>query len=169
MARPDLSKVSPNYHNYINQVLQDDVMSAFQSGTPALLDFIDSIPATKFDYSYAPGKWTLKELLQHIIDAERIFDYRALRIARKDETPLPGFDENSYAEHSKAARRDWSELKDEFRVVRRSSEYLFGSFDEDQLNATGVASNNSISVLALGFIVVGHALHHKKVIEERYL
>jgi len=169
MSRPDLTKVAPFYHNYINQVSQDNLTSAFQSGTPVFLNFIDSIPATKYDYSYAPGKWTLREMLQHIIDAERIFDYRALRFARKDETPLSGFDHNKYVELSKAANRDWNELKDEFRVVRKSSEYLFGSFDEDQLNAAGVSSNNPLYVLGLGYIVIGHTLHHKRIIEERYL
>jgi hypothetical protein len=169
MARPDLSSTPPFFHNYIQQVTGDDLMGAFKKETAALTAFIESIPAAKVDYRYAPGKWTIRELLQHIIDAERIFAYRALRFARKDKTPLQGFDENSYAEFSKADKRDWKELVDEFKTVRKSSEYLFGSFDEEQLQATGTSGGNSIAVLALGYIVIGHALHHKKVIEERYL
>lgn len=169
MARPDLSSTPLFFHNYIQQVTGDDLIAAFKKDTSAFTDFIQSIPAAKLDYRYAPGKWSIRELLQHIIDAERIFAYRALRFARKDKTPLQGFDENRYAETSKADKRNWEELVDEFKTVRKSSEYLFGSLDEEQLQATGTSGGNSISVLALGYIVIGHSLHHKKVIEERYL
>jgi DinB superfamily len=169
MARPDLSAVPAFYHNYINQVPEDDLMVAFKNESGVFIKFIESIPASKYDYRYAPGKWTLKELLQHIIDAERIFDYRALRFARKDATPLSGFDENLYADNAKAAGRNWNELAEEFKVVRKASEFLFGSFDDDQLNAKGVSSNNAITVLAIGYIVIGHPLHHMNIIQERYL
>ncbi|MES1222721.1 MAG: DinB family protein [Bacteroidota bacterium] len=169
MARPDLLLVPPFFHNYINQVHGDDLMTAFKTESDVLLKFIESIPGSKYDYRYAPGKWTIKEVLQHIIDAERIFDYRALRFARKDATPLAGFDENMYADNSKAAGRDWNELVEEFKVVRKASEYMFGSFDEEQLQSTGVSSNKSITVIGLGYIVLGHPLHHKNIIQERYL
>ena len=169
MARPDLTLTPPFYHNYINLVPGDELMEAFKKEGPAFNRFLESIPSGKIDYRYAEGKWTIRELLQHIIDAERIFAYRALRFARKDETPLPGFDENLYGETSKADKRDWNELLEEFKTVRKSSEYLFGSFDDDQLNATGISSNKSISVLAFGYVIIGHTIHHKKIIEERYL
>ena len=169
MARPDLTAVPPFYHNYINQVKQDELKTALQTGSDEFIRFIEDIPLSKLDYRYAPGKWTIKDLLQHIIDAERIFTYRALRFARKDDTPLSGFDENRYTDHAKADQRDWQELIAEFKVVRKASEFLFGSFDEEQLNASGLSSNKSISVLALGYIVVGHSLHHKNIITERYL
>ncbi|MCW3119506.1 MAG: DinB family protein [Chitinophagaceae bacterium] len=169
MSRPDLSAVPAFYHNYINQVPQDDLMAAFKEENDAFIKFLEAIPTSKQDYRYATGKWTIKELLQHIIDAERIFDYRALRFARKDATPLSGFDENKYAAVSNAARRDWNELVEEFKVVRKASAFLFGSFDEEQLSATGISSNHSISVLALGYIVIGHTIHHEKIIKERYL
>ena len=169
MARPDLDLVPAFYHNYINQVLGDDLMKAFKKESPSLFQFIESIPVEKYDYRYAEDKWTLRELLQHMIDTERIFAYRALRFARKDATPLAGFDENNYAKTSKADKRSWEDLIDEFKVVRKSSEYLFGSFDEDQLHATGISNNNSISVLALGYTVIGHAIHHMNIITQRYL
>jgi len=169
MARPDLSLVPAFYHNYINQVAADDLVTAFKKESPAFIHFIETIPPGKYGHRYAEGKWTIRELLQHIIDAERIFVYRALRFARKDATSLPGFDENLYAETAKADTRNWNELVEEFKVVRAGSEYLFGSFDEDQLNSTGISNNHSITVIALGYIVIGHALHHKKIIEERYL
>jgi len=167
--RPDLSRVPEFYHNYINQVKEDDLMTAFAKQTPALINFLTSIPKEKYDHAYAPGKWTVKEVLQHLIDGERIFSYRALRFARKDPTPLPGFDENLFAETAKADKREWNDLVEELKAVRRSSELLFGSFDEEQLNASGVSNNHSNYVLGFGYITVGHSLHHMKVISERYL
>lgn len=169
MPRPDLSRVPSFYHNYINHVADDDLMKAFRNQTASFIQFLNSIPDEKQDYRYAEGKWTLKELLQHIIDAERIFCYRALRFARKDETPLPGFDENSYAENAKADKRKWKKLVKEFKAVRKATELLFASFDGEQLNASGISNNNSNYVLAFGFIAVGHCIHHQKIIEDRYL
>ena len=167
--RPDLSRVGNFYHNYINQVTEDELAEAFDKESASFIRFLDTIPAEKYDYRYAEDKWTIKEVLQHIIDAERIFSYRALRFARKDKTPLPGFDENSFAAASKADARNWDKLVEEFKVVRRSSELLFHSFDEEQLQSDGISSNASNYVLALGFILIGHTMHHQKIIKERYL
>ncbi|HET6994304.1 MAG TPA: DinB family protein [Chitinophagaceae bacterium] len=167
--RPDLSRVPVFYHNYISQVKQDELEEAFRAGTADFLQFLKSIPRSKYDYRYAEGKWTIKEVLQHIIDGERVFAYRALRFARKDTTPLPGFDENTFAENAKTDKRKWNDLVDEFKAVRDSSERLFASFDEDQLDAAGTANSNPVYVLGIGFIIVGHALHHMKIIKERYL
>jgi uncharacterized damage-inducible protein DinB len=169
MPRPDLSLVPAFYHNYINQVPEDNITSAFKNQTPIAIQFYESIPERKHDHRYAEGKWTVREVLQHIIDGERIFSYRALRFARTDATPLAGFDENVYAVNANAGKRDWNELIEEFKAVRKSSEYLFGSFDEEQLNAIGTSGNKTIPVVALGYIIVGHPIHHKKIIEERYL
>ena len=144
-------------------------MTAFKNQTPVLTKFFESIPKEKQNYAYAEGKWTIKEVLQHLIDGERIFCYRALRFARKDATPLPGFDENLFAETAKADKRNWDDLIEEFKAVRRSSELLFGSFDEEQLDASGISNNHSNYVLGFGYITVGHTLHHMKVIKERYL
>jgi len=144
-------------------------MKSFTNQTQVFLDFLNKIPATKIDYAYAPGKWTVKEVLQHIIDAERVFSYRALRFARKDPTPLPGFDENLFAKNAKADKRSWIDLVEEFRSVRNATQRLFNSFDEEQLDSSGTASNGSNYVLGFGYISIGHSLHHKKVIEDRYL
>lgn len=167
--RPDLSRVPEFYHNYINHVTEDDLMQAFKVQTSALTQFLETIPPGKHDYRYADGKWTIKEVVQHMIDAERIFTYRALCFVRGDKTFLPGFDENVYADNSKAHKRDWNGLVEECKAVRKSSQYFFGSLDEQQLDATGTANNNSIYVLGIGYIVIGHAMHHIKVIKERYL
>lgn len=167
--RPDLSRVGNSFHNYINLVTEDELTEAFDKESGSFIRFLDTIPVEKYDYRYAEGKWTIKEVLQHIIDAERIFAYRALRFARKDKTPLPGFDENSFAAASKADARNWDKLVEEFKVVRRSSELLFHSFDEEQLESDGISSNAPNYVLALGFIIIGHTMHHQKILKERYL
>ncbi len=167
--RPDLSRVSSNFHGYINHVPEDDLAEAFDKQSASFVRFLDAIPNDKYDYRYGDDKWTIKEVLQHVIDAERVFAYRALRFARKDKTPLPGFDENAFAANAKAASRSWDKLVEEFKVVRRSSELLFLSFDEDQLQSDGISSNAPNYVLGLGFILVGHAMHHQKILKERYL
>jgi len=167
--RPDLTRVPEFYHNYIKHVPENDLMTAFKNQTPVAIHFFQNIPENKIDYAYAEGKWSIKEVLQHIIDAERIFSYRALRFARKDPTPLPGFDENLFAENARAAKRQWNDLMEEFKVVRRATEWLYSSFDEDQLDSTGMSNNSSIYVLGFGYISVGHAIHHMNVIKQRYL
>jgi hypothetical protein len=167
--RPDLTRSPAFTHNYINQVPEEDLMEAFRIESPILVSFFEALPADKRDHRYAEGKWTIKEVLQHIIDAERIFAYRALCFARGDKTFLPGFDENMYADNSKAATRNWDNLIEELKAVRRSSELLFGSFDESQLEATGTSNNATNYVRAIGFVVIGHALHHVNVLRARYL
>ncbi len=169
MPKPDLSRVPAFYHKYIDYVMQDDLENAFTQTQKNLIDLLASVPDEKWDYSYAEGKWSIKELVQHLIDAERIFCYRALCFARKDNVALPGFEENNYAKNSKANQRSKESLLQEFQFVQQSSAAMFNSFDKEQLEASGIANNNSIYVSAIGFIINGHALHHKKILEERYL
>lgn len=167
--RPDLSRIGSFFHNYINQVTEEDIVIAFQKHSDELIQFLEVIPPEKYDHRYAEGKWTVKEVLQHIIDAERIFAYRSLRFARKDTTPLAGFDENFYTENAKAGKRDWQTMLGEFKALRQSSAYLFGSFDAEQLQAEGTANNTPTYVLGVGYILIGHSLHHMKILKERYL
>jgi hypothetical protein len=169
MARPDLSRIPDFYHNYINEAEDDNLIDALERNAKNFIKLLKEIPNKKRDYSYAEGKWTIKELLQHVIDGERIFAYRALCFARKDATPLPGFEENDYAENSKAGKRKWKDLVKEFKTVRESTIILMNSFDEEQLETSGTANGYSNYVLALGFIIAGHAAHHAKVLKERYL
>ena len=131
--------------------------------------FVQNIPMDKFDYRYAEDKWTIKEIIQHVIDTERIFAYRALRISRNDQTPLPGFDENEYSNNTEANKRGLQDLLTELSAVRHSNIFLFKSFSEEQLQRTGIASNADISVRAIGFIMIGHQKHHQNIFEERYL
>jgi uncharacterized damage-inducible protein DinB len=169
MSRPDLQRVPGFYHDYIKLVPKDDLLTAMKDQNAALSKLLSSIPPAKREYRYAEGKWSVKELLQHIIDAERIFAYRALCFARKDSTPLPSFDEESYAKNAKTDNRSWESLVEEAGIVGRSTEILFQSFDEEQLNTEGNASGRSNYVLGIGFTIVGHGIHHVNILKERYL
>lgn len=131
--------------------------------------FVQNLPMDKFDYRYAEGKWTIKEIIQHIIDTERILAYRALRISRNDSTPLPGFDENTYAVNTPANTRSLQDLLTELSAVRHSNLLLFKSFSEEQLLSKGIASDQPISVRAIGFMIIGHQKHHQNVFLEKYL
>ncbi|WP_295118102.1 DinB family protein [uncultured Chitinophaga sp.] len=168
MPKPATSDYNPFYGTYIKLVPQNDALSAILANTPEIVSFFEQIPADKLDYAYAPGKWTVKQVLQHITDAERIFAYRALRIARADKTPLASFEENDYAEQARVDGLDWIDMIAEFKAVRSSTEYLFKSLNETELQRTGTASNSPITVNSLGFITAGHALHHRQVLIERY-
>ena len=127
------------------------------------------IDEEKYEYRYQTGKWTLKEVVQHLIDAERVFVYRSLRFSRKDTTSLMGYEENSYVSNYEINKRDFNTLLDEFCLLRRSTILMFQDFDEEILDLRGTIEGNSISVRALGFICSGHVLHHLKIIQERYL
>lgn len=127
------------------------------------------LSADKQEYCYQKGKWTIKELVQHMIDAERVFVYRALRFSRKDYADLKGFDENSYVSSYDIHKRSYRNLFDEFVLIRKASIMMFADFDESILDLSGTVDNNSISVRALGFICSGHVMHHLNIIEERYL
>lgn len=168
MPRPAAQESAEFYHKYISYTSGNSVAEILTNHSAAIKTFYNNLPESKSDYAYAAGKWTIKEVLQHIIDAERVFAYRALRIARKDTTPLAGFDENAYAETSNASARSLQSLKDEFNALRASSDIMLSTFKEDQLAFTGTASNKSITANALCYILIGHLLHHKAILEERY-
>jgi hypothetical protein len=169
MPRPDLTRVMEYFHRYINQVKEDDLSSALQIQTISFNAFLQSIPESKTGYRYAEGKWSIKEVLQHIIDTERIFAYRALCFSRNEASELPGFDENSYSDNSAADKRQWDDLVEEFAAVRKATELLFSSFNQEQIERNGVASGNPNYVLGIGFIIAGHVEHHQRILKERYL
>ncbi|MBI2283558.1 MAG: DinB family protein [Bacteroidetes bacterium] len=169
MSRPQSAEFPSYFARYVSQVATDSVAEAIQRYAAELNDFYTSLPEDKANYRYAEGKWTIKELLQHVIDAERIFAYRILCISRKDKTPLASFDEDSYAQHAQADKRSFASLKEEFVAVRRSSDLLLTSLSQEQLAEQGTASNLPVTANAIGFILFGHLLHHKAVLEERYL
>ena len=169
MPKPADTDYQEYFARYINLVKEDDIKLAFKNQFSLMENFLHSIDEEKSRFSYAPGKWTIKELLQHVIDGERIFNYRALCIARKETASLPGFEEDDYAKNSNANERNWEDLKNECLNLRRSTHDLYNSFSDETLSLTGIANNNTISVSSLGFITVGHTYHHMKVLTERYL
>lgn len=158
------------YGNYIAQVTDEyTLIEELEISLHRYIKFVQDIPMDKFDYRYAEGKWTIKDIIQHIIDAERIFSYRALRFARNDKAELPGFEENEYVEEANGNQRSIMELLTELSSVRHATLLLFKSFNEEQLCRIGIASNNPMSVRAIGFVIIGHQNHHQKIFEERYL
>jgi len=169
MANIDLSRVPDFFHNYIKLVADEDLAISFKKHQVNFISILKNVPEEMWDYRYAEGKWTIKELIQHVIDAERIFSYRALRFARKDDTGLAGFDENKYAQTARADKRSKEDLIEELGIVQRSSALLFASFDEDQLEQSGISNGKSIYVKAIGYIITGHTLHHQNILLERYL
>ena len=157
------------FATYIKAVENVNLIEELEISVHDFVRFVQNISMDKFDYRYAEGKWTIKEIIQHLIDAERIFGYRALRISRNDKTPLPGFEENDYVKNTDAKLRSIQDLLTEMAVVRQSTLSLFKSFSQEQLSRMGVASNNEISVRAIGFIIIGHQKHHQPIFQERYL
>jgi len=131
-------------------------------------DFINSL-TDKADYAYEPGKWTIKQLIGHMIDTERILVYRLSCFARGEEAALPGFDEDSYVAHAHFQDRSLHSLSEEFTLVRKGNMYLFNSLQEDELGRTGIASGLQISVAAIRLVIAGHVIHHTRIIKERYL
>lgn len=154
---------------YIKAAANVELIEELEICLHEFIRFVQNIPMDKFDYRYAEGKWTIKDIIQHVIDTERIFAYRALRISRNDTTPLPGFEGNDYVENTKANERGIQDLLAEFSAVRYATLFLFKSFSEEQLKRMGTASETAISVRAIGFIIIGHQKHHQHIFQERYL
>jgi uncharacterized damage-inducible protein DinB len=157
------------YHSYISRVHDNDLVTALENGEKTLIDFLNTIPEPKLDYKYQEDKWSVKEVIIHMLDVERIFAYRALRFSRNDQTPLPGFDENDYIPYVEAPARSLSSLIEEYKALRKSTIELFKNMSADMGRRTGIANGKEISVRALGFIIPGHELHHIEIIKERYL
>ncbi len=168
MIKPDPALIPEFYKGYVKHTEHLDMMQALQQGGAAMMAFVRTIPEEKGEYRYAPGKWSVKELLCHLMDAERIFTYRALRFAREDKTPLPGFEENDYAPRANAHARSISILADEMQGLRATTIDLFNSFTPAMLEASGIANNNLISVKNIGFVIAGHEVHHRLVLQQRY-
>jgi len=163
------TEYAPFYEGYVQAAKEVNLIEELEICLHDFIKFVQNIPMDKFDYRYAEGKWTIKDIIQHLIDTERVFSYRAMRISRNDKTPLPGFEENDYVDNTNANERNLQGLLTELAVVRQSTLALFKSFSEEQLTRMGVASNSPVSVRAIGFIIIGHQKHHQNVFQERYL
>lgn len=163
------SEYNPFYHGYILSVGENSLLTELEKGKDELISFLENLEEGKLKYAYADGKWTLAELLVHVIDAERVFQYRALRFARNDKTSLAGFDQDIYVPQSNADSKTREDILEEYKAVRESTQSLFRSFDDEALKRVGVASGSEMSTRAMGFIICGHQAHHLKIIHERYL
>ncbi|RIV68814.1 DinB family protein [Flagellimonas aequoris] len=164
-----ISEYNPFYQTYINALGNVDLMNELGQGKKDFLSLMEHLPDEKLHFAYAEDKWSLVEALVHMIDTERIFQYRALRFARNDKTDLPGFEQDNYVPNSNAGSRTKSDLVEEYTAVRDSTITLFRSFDQDMLKRVGKANGFPMSVRALGFIINGHQAHHIRIINERYL
>ncbi len=169
IAPPEPSEYQPAYAPYVALVPGDDLVPTLETQLVHTHPTLRQISSEKSLHRYAAGKWSIKEVLGHVIDAERIFTYRALRFARNDQTPLPGFDQDPYVAAANFDTRNWNELIEEFEHVRRSTVLFFRGLSPEQMLRSGTASQAPITVRAIGYVIAGHELHHMQILRERYL
>jgi DinB family protein len=168
IARPEPAEYSSYHEGYISLVPGNDILSTLDSQRRQMLILLSGRDESEGDFRYAPGKWSVKEVLGHVCDTERIFTYRALRIARRDRTPLAGFEQDDYIRNGPFATRQLPDLIEDYIAVRRATLTLFRNLDERAWMRRGIANDNEISVRALAYITAGHELHHRRILEEKY-
>lgn len=169
ITAPATNEYPAFFRDYIEAAKTDDLLAGLEASGAYLILFAKSLKEEQLLHRYQPGKWSIKDMLVHLVDTERIMSYRALRFARQDKTELSGFEENDYASSSKADGRSLESILTEYAAVRTATVELFKNFDEEALSQQGVASGKSVSVRALGFVILGHEMHHLNIIKERYL
>jgi hypothetical protein len=168
-VRPQAGEYAPYYDRYISLVDSNDIVAAFEDQRRQTLLLLCGRSEADGDIRYAPDKWTLKEVLGHLNDTERIMSYRALRIARGDQTPIEGYEQDDYVRNGPFARLPLADLIDDYIAVRRATISLFRNLDEAAWSRRGVANKNEITVRALAYVIAGHELHHRRILEEKYL
>lgn len=169
MQRPEKNEYYHYYETYVSLVNETDIIAAFEDQLNELSDLLGDISEEKSAFAYAEGKWTIKELIGHLIDGERMFGYRALRVSRGDETPIEGFEQDLYTENAPFNDYKFSDLTEEFALVRKSNILFFKHLRETDWSRMGTASGNPVSVRALAYIMVGHVRHHANILRDRYL
>jgi hypothetical protein len=169
ISRPPADEYMPYYGKYISLVTGDDILASLQNQLRDTVKLLTSISAQAAEFRYAPEKWSIKEMVGHVIDTERIFAYRALRIARNDRTPIEGFEQDDYVRYGPFGECRLSDLIEEFGYVRNASLALFRGLNHEAWMRRGIANKNEISVRALAYVVAGHELHHRTVLQEKYL
>lgn len=169
MIQVDINTVPDFYKRYVEHVKHLDLFEALRHSSRETLSLVRSIPESKGEFRYAPGKWSIKEVLCHMLDTERILAYRALRFARNDSTPLEGFDENDYAPEANANERKIEKIADQMERLRQTTHDLFEDMTPTMLQRKGLANKVEFSVVSLAFIIPGHESHHRQVLRERYL
>ena len=169
ITKPAAAEYPPYFDRYISKVGDHNLADALRDSGHSFVAFLKTIPKDKYDYRYAEGKWTIKEIVGHIIDCERVFMYRALSFSRNDQSPLPGFDEDAWAQNSNAGSRSMDSLIEEYEAARKANVAFFRDMTEEMALRKGKSNGNEISVRSLGFVIPGHEIHHTQVIKERYL
>jgi len=169
IGRPDATEAAPYYFTYIDQVVGDNALATIEDQLAEASRLFAEISEKKSEHRYAPEKWSIRQLLNHVTDTERAFAFRSLWFARGFESSLPGFDQNIAAAGAEADRISWAEHVQEFRQVRLSTISLFKNMPESAWNRSGIASDNPFTVRAMSYIVAGHAAHHLRILRERYL
>jgi hypothetical protein len=169
MRRPERSEFAEYYSTYVNKVPDGDIRQILEAQSSDVPQFLESIPAAQSDYRYAPDKWTIREVLAHLNDCERLFVFRAFWFARGFTGPLPSFDQNVAMTSAAADRRSWADHIEEFRAVRAATLALFRQLPAETWDRSGIASDNPVTVRALAYITAGHVVHHVALLKERYL
>jgi len=169
MLKPETSEYNPYYEKYISLIDEGEFMKALEQQPSELRSLLGDLPEEKGKYAYADGKWSIKEVLSHLIDGERIFGYRVLRISRGDETPIEGFEQDGYIENSHANERTFDDLLTELSFQREANLRMLKNLRDDGWKRRGTASENPVSVRALGFIMAGHIRHHMNILKAQYL
>jgi uncharacterized damage-inducible protein DinB len=169
VSRPEETEYLSYYGKYVSLVGDANVLDTLSKQLDETLGLLRSIPESQAGFRYAPGKWSIKELVGHMIDTERIFAYRALRFARNDRTPVPGYEQDDYIRHASFDDYPLDDLAAEFASVRQSTLFLFRHLDEEAWMRRGVANESEVSVRALAYIIAGHELHHREVLRSKYL
>jgi hypothetical protein len=167
--KPQPGYYSPEFEKYIQKVPEDDILTIWPEQLNATLYFFKNIPEAKHEFRYAKGKWTIKEILGHLIDTERVFGYRCLCIARGEMKNLPPFDENEYVKYGAFNNRHYRHLLEEYEMVKKSNYILFESLPQEALYQIGNVGGVQMAVLAIPYILLGHELHHLEIIEQKYL
>ncbi len=169
MNRPEKTEYAEYYETYVSLVPEAEILSSLENQIAEIENFFTRVSEEKASFGYAEGKWTIKELVGHLSDGEKIFGYRALRVARADKTPMEGFEQDGYIENSNFNNIKLSDLIDEFLYLRKANLIFFQNLSDEAWKRTGTASNAEVSVCALAYIMVGHVRHHLNILKTRYL
>lgn len=168
VGRPKGDEHADYAAGYIGRVESDDIIGYLDEQLGSLMEDLRLVPESKYDFRYSEGKWTVKEVLGHIIDTERVMSFRAFVFARSDKQEYPGMDQDVYADNSDYASREWADIVEEFRLLRSANLHLFRGFADEDWMKRGIASDSEVSVRALAYLMAGHVEHHLGIVQERY-
>jgi hypothetical protein len=169
IAKPQTTEYAPYFKQYIDLVPEENIVESLENQLSEAVSFYESLDESKIEYRYASGKWSIKEVLIHILDTERIFNYRALRISRKDKTPLPGFEQDDYINNVNWEKVLFSSVLEEYKLIRKHTILFFNNMTEEMLQQSGISNDLNLSVRAIPFVIAGHEIHHLNVIKLKYM